>query len=452
MKVKGEKKWGFCLFVIVLAAALLRLVFFHLFLSNNPCLLLYDARHYHTMASDLLRCGHFCDNSGNYYFYRLPVYPLFLAASYWLGSINIALSLQVILSLLIPVLCFFIAREIGLGLFVGLLSAVVVALHPGFLIFSGLVMTETFFTVFFLLFVLLFLFGSGWRLKKSMGILFFSGVCLGIVSLTRPVGLPLLMSAMIVVFIIDRDRLIKKLATCLTLMSGWLSIVGVWLVRNYLLTGYIFLHTLSGNHCINHGAVPVVMKARLCTYVQARDYVENCLRAQYLLATKLKNGCLSEVEESNIAECCAVEILKEYPCTLFKHCVVNVGKTLFGLYTSELLVIDSGGQLPPYDNNRSFKDMLVRFLCPSVHNCYIIPVIYFEMALHLFILLGTVLFCLWSFWHPAWRSIVFLFIPFIGLFVGLSCLCGFARLRLPIECFLIMVAVTFWRYTFSKKR
>ncbi|MFA6527744.1 MAG: phospholipid carrier-dependent glycosyltransferase, partial [Candidatus Babeliales bacterium] len=342
MALKGEKAWGIYLLCSVIFSAVLHVVFYHFFLCNNPCRLMFDAGHYHAMASDLLKYGLFCDGAGNYYFYRLPVYPIFLAASYWLGGINAVMIIQSLLSLLISVLCFFIAREFGFGDKIALWGAFFTGVHPGFLIFSGLVMTEILFTFFFLLSFFLLMRESGWRKKQSKFLLLIAGICLGLASLTRAVvGFPLLICTLFVVLILSHGLLREKIIGSFTLAFGWISVISIWCVRNYLLTGYIFLQAFSGNHCINHGAVPVVMRSQGCSYAQARDSVYADLCHDHFIATQKKQDCLDQVEKCFVAQATAAKIMLCHPYALMHHSIINMIKTLCGLYSSELLVIDS---------------------------------------------------------------------------------------------------------------
>lgn len=409
---------------------------------------MFDAQHYYAMAQDFLVYRSFSDGTGNYHFYRLPGYPLFLVFCHWLGGgISLVIFFQTILALTIPVVVFCIARQLACSRKPSLIAAAIIVVHPGFLIFPGLIMSEIVFTIIFLFFILLLLHG---RRSSNSLFMILSGLLLGCATLTRPVvGFPLFVFAHLVIFLMSNSCFKRKIIAMLFHFVGWTSIVGLWVLRNFFITGYFFLHTLSGNHCINHGAVPVVMKARGCSYIFAKNLVQKEVCSVY--RTHHQWNC-EVVEKSQLAEACAYKIMLSHPFELIRHCIVNIVKTLGGLYSAELLVIDSGGELPGYSNERGFKEMLMRFLFPSVHNWMIIPIIYFEIFLHFFVLLGALLFVFMSFYRVLWRDIIFFVIPLVTIFVVFSCLCGFARLRLPIECFLIMVAVEFWYDMASRKR
>ena len=88
--------------------------------------------------------------------------------------------------------------------------------------------------------------------------------------------------------------------------------------------------------------------------------------------------------------------------------------------------------------------MIKRFLLPEVDNSFIRFFIYFELALWFFVLIGFLGYGIRSLFYSVWFVNVIRLMPFILLFLVLSCACGFARLRLPIEHFFTMLAMAFW--------
>ena len=44
------------------------------------------------------------------------------------------------------------------------------------------------------------------------------------------------------------------------LFFGWLLVITPLLIRNFVLTGYIFFHTLPGAHFLFFGAIPIDMQ------------------------------------------------------------------------------------------------------------------------------------------------------------------------------------------------
>lgn len=405
---------------------------------------MYDAGHYHTLALSLAAGKGIVTASGLPQFYRLPGYPAFLACGYNLfsGDIEKTLLLQIILSSFIPV----VVAVLGLILFsggygAGLLAGVISALHPGFIIFSGLVMSETSFVFCFLLFLILLFLG----LRKKQGMeFFFAGLVLGLASMTRPIGVPMVIVSLLILIISLWQKKGQAIKASILLMLGWVLVVGYWLIRNWLLTGFIFFHTLPGYHFVNHLASNVVMDHEKIPYQEAKHKVVKELDRQVRDAVKKQNRPLHQIEECIIGENITKEVVKQYPLTTLKHALKNIIKTTFSLYSSELLMIDAHGDLPPYSSDRCLKEILGRFLWPKVNDQRIIGVIYFELFLWLFLLLGIIGFIVRSIFLKIHFFVLLQLFLWSGLFIALSFACGFARLRLPIEPFFIMVASIFW--------
>jgi hypothetical protein len=476
------------LLIIFVSALLVRVGFYYLFLANNPIVLAYDCGQYHAVAQQLANGLGFINPDGSPHLYRLPGYPLFLALCYRLlgWGYHGALAVQVVLASCIPVLGFYLARlllpQVALVPYV---VAGVLTIHPGLLIFSGLVMSETLFLLMFLLFLLLYV-----RLLQRPAQYWYAacgaGVVFGLASLIRPVGLPLIIVLLVGLLWrclriklsddphgsirwplvlsarearVSKDRpalttsrslytLIFRIGISIGLLVGWLAVVGYWVLRNALLTGVWCLHTLTGPHLLNHGAARVVAAAAPCSYVQAQKVVQQQLGHALAQAKQQRGHELSSPEVCQVMEALAVHTLWQHPWQAVKLGAVNVTKTVLSLYSSELLCIDAGGALPSYDPGRGWSAAIKRFVAPTVHNRWIVWVIYSEILLHLLLLFGCIGYG-YQLARGRWPLVPsLLMLSLIALFVALSCLCGFARLRLPIEPFLVVMAAAF--YTSSK--
>ena len=448
------------LFFVFILSIILRFLFFKAFEENNPCQLMFDSGHYHSIAVKLVEGKGFAKKNGATQFYRLPVYPLFLAGCYKLFGVKpkIALWVQLILAALIPLLMF----TLCLKLFPGCLAAatcasVITALHPGYLIFSGLIMTETLFSLFFILFFIFFLpsfsffFERKKIVKPHLIKLLLAGATLGIATLIRPLG-HYVFSLSLILLLFSSYSFGKKIKSMSLFSLGWIGTAGIWILRNYLLTGYLFLHTLTGVHFLNHMAIKVAMQADNISYQQAREQVNE----EFVLAQKEKNEKLGRpllaIEENNIAEKIALKHVLANPLTSIKLGIINILKTFFSLYSSELLVIDSQWQLPSYEGKRTFKDMILKYLNPDVTNKNILYVIYLELLFLFFWFFGFGLFKLYALFNKEKFFLLLKLAPFMALLVGITLACGFARLRLPFEPFLIIVSSKFWIDSFKRKK
>ncbi len=427
---------AFSLWVIALIA---RIVFYRLFLSDNPCLLMYDSGHYHTMAVHLLEQGAFCDAQGAYYFYRMPGYPLFLAACYKIFGVlpQAALAVQMVISAFMPVQVFFLMHSVGtsLGLAASMVKrvrmvvATIMVFQCGALVFSGLVMTDMLFTMFFLGFLQVLV--CAWN-KKTWQLMVGAGLLLGVCNLVRPlIFLPIIIVGL--VFVLISGSMLRRAGLALSLCAGWGALVLCWLVRNWLLTGVWFLHTLSGPHLLNHGAIRVYAMAHHTTHEVARERVTQRLQAEI-------NPIVASQEQERLA---GAILLAYWPQTLYLG-IVNCVKTVAGLYTSELMVIDAHGELPPYEGSCNMIERAKRFLYPQVHNTLIRYVCWCEILFNLVLILGFLGFVVLYWRFVCKQPLLILLLGICLCTVATTAICGFARLRLPIESILIMVSVLFY--------
>lgn len=426
-------------------ACLLRALFFIYLLKNNACVISFDSGHYHNAAVQIARGKGLSNADGSPHFYRLPGYPLFLAACYKIFGQNPlrAIAAQIVVGSVIPLLVFLLVLQLfPAGLLYAYGAGIITALHPGFLILSGLIMTETLFIFFFLLFLILFFRLIFIKPENIYATASYAGIFLGLASLIRPVGLPiLLLSCAIIFYIIPRWRRKFMLAAIMT--SSWLMFVCMLFLRNFLLTGLIFFHTFTGPHLLNHGAIRVVMDAEHVTYDFARRQVYDRYESLLIQVGLGKLESVKEPVRAQVAHDLALDIFQKNRWSTAKILLINCIKTTFALYSSELLFVDSCGSLPPYQIVRSVKDIILRFLLPTVNNPAIIFVIYGEVIMSFVLIVGFLGFCYQALWHHNFRRQVGVSLLFIMLFVLLSAICGFARLRLPIEPLIIMGATMF---------
>lgn len=407
--------------------------FFFFFLYNNPCTLLFDSGHYHAGALALLKQGAYVSADGMPLLYRLPGYPFFLAGLYWLSNywLQGALFLQIIFAATIPVLIWQVILQLTGRQALATLTAWLSVCAPAYMIFAGLVMSEMLSAWLFLVLLLLFLraFERPDKLRFFIG----SGVVLGCMSLVRPVGhllIPFVVLYLMVFY--------KCLIPIIIFVASWVIVVAPWLLRNFLLTGHLFFHTLPGSHFINHVAVRLVATGEQISYkdAQIREYDHLRLLEEGYRESLGRN--LSQIELCKLYEHETTAMIKRYPIQFVQLAAINCFKTMFSLYSSELLVIDSGGELPSYDRT-GLLVAVKRFFFPTVHNKLIVGVIYFEILLLLLSIIGASL-AIVRFWRLLLHPRVVLVVGLLGFFIGISLGCGYARLRIAVEPFYLLAA------------
>ena len=84
-----------------------------------------------------------------------------------------------------------------------------------------------------------------------------------------------------------------------------------WLIRNFLLTGYIFFHTLPGGHFLHFSAARIVTHLQNCSYNQAKEYLEKEVSKIAKEKEKNLNKKLNPIEMCYIRENLAIQYFKK---------------------------------------------------------------------------------------------------------------------------------------------
>ncbi|MCK4650887.1 hypothetical protein KAT08_01805 [Candidatus Babeliales bacterium] len=457
LSLNNKKKFLIFLFCL---SFLIRAIIFGFFLSKNKNYWNRDSKAYNNVAIQISKGKGIVNLDSSYHFHRVPAYSMFLALCYKCFGYDIkkALWIQIFFASFIPILIFYLSLFLfNNNIFLAKICSIFTSFHIGYVLFSGLVMTEVFFILFFSIFLILFLrnfnffFCQKKYIKNSYKFFLISGIFLGLASLMRPVGHYIVFISLGFLLLSDFN-FIKKIKSIILLFIGWLMIVFWWLLRNYLLTGFIFFHTLSGIHFLKHSAGRLVMKSHDCSYMQALDRLNNEINIFQGKKEKDIGRKLNEIEYCQLAEKVSFKYLKKDYVLTTKHFLTNIFKTCFSLYSAMLLHINSGGKLPDYNKNRGWKKVLKRFLFPDTLSRWLKFVIYLEIFFHLFIWIGFLGFSTYSFFCKDYLCVFLKTFPFIFLFIFISLACGFARLRLPIECFLIILSFKFWLDLFWRRK
>lgn len=176
--------------------------------------------------------------------YRFPAYVYLLGLVYFLfGHHHLAaLIVQALLGSLTPLLIYFTARQI-LHEKTSRLAGILAAFYPVFIYYVGYLMTENLFL--FLLNLLIFLTVSlgrdaGW--KK----LAFMGIVIGLLSLTRGVGLPFIGLIPLYVFLRLKGDFRRKLGRAALVFGVAVLALLPWTARNYFVFHRIMLPSSEG--------------------------------------------------------------------------------------------------------------------------------------------------------------------------------------------------------------
>jgi hypothetical protein len=437
------KKEKYFLILLFLASLAVRVVFFSAYTRHHIAEnLVFDAEQYHHVALQIAHGNGITTKDGMPNFYRLPGYPLFLGACYVANNDNVEMTLwvQVILASIIPLLIW----VLGMVMFpsvplVACGASLLSVFHLGLVLYAGMLLSESFFLFFFLLFLILF-FAALTVDRSSMWLMASAGLILGLASLIRAIGpYVIALSFMLIVIFCATWRVRVRMMA--TLGSCWLLIVGVWLVRNFLLTGAIFFHTLPGLHFLQYSAVYTVMDHDDLDYFQAKKKVLAAWEKMIDDEERASGKKLSEYERYARAERLAFRILVAHPLNALKHACTHILRTC-GTLNSTLLLYVPRGTVYGKDASLWFKIKL--YLTPRVLDPWLIPIIYWELVLSLFIVVGMMLVLVRALWDRYACRIAVMILPFVILFVGITLAYGCARLRLPVEPLLLLGAVYGW--------
>jgi len=433
----------FLIFIFFLSFIFRAVIFMFLINKDDNAWIYPDSAQYYSTAVNVVHGNGFTDEQGQPQMYRLPGYPMFLAAGMKLFGDNTTaiLWLQLLLSCLIPLLVFLLAGVLFHNDIIARIAAVIAAVHVGFGIYAGMISTETLFLIFFLLFFIVFFRG------KSLKSLFLAGMVLGIASLIRPVGhYTLAVSSVLLLF--ERASCMARAKKMCCLSAGWLLIILPWLVRNFLLTGALFFHTLPGHHFLQYSAAYVVMERDHSEYGDVRPV----LLAQWDDAIKKQEAVvgrpLHDYERCAIAESLAVNIMKQHPWYTIKTAGIQILKTCCSLYTAQPLLSDAY-QWPQYTKDTSLCTKIKRFLLPQVHHTLLIPLIYWEILLFIFMIMGFMFFCCASLFNTKILRVAYTTFPYIFLFIIITLGYGCARLRFPIEPLIIIFSGAGWLWMYG---
>ncbi|MDD5246352.1 MAG: glycosyltransferase family 39 protein [Candidatus Omnitrophica bacterium] len=234
MAEKSEKNFTVLFFLVFLAAALIRIVyFFYLKESIFFGHLVIDELTYDRWAMSILSPGGLL---GSQVFWQAPFYAYFLALVYYLGGhelITIRL-VQILLGLANCIFIFHIARAV-FGRVSGIIALLLAAFYGVFIFYEGQVLNITLGLFLNLSFLLILL--EAYNRKKNL-IYFLAGLCLGLSAITRPTILIFLPFLLLWLARYAEPRSFRRIAAYFgSLLLGVVLLIGMTTARNYFLSG-----------------------------------------------------------------------------------------------------------------------------------------------------------------------------------------------------------------------
>ncbi|KKP24460.1 MAG: hypothetical protein SZ59_C0002G0306 [candidate division TM6 bacterium GW2011_GWF2_28_16] len=430
------KKININIIILILLGLTLRVILFNLYTKHNNYKIPIDSNQYNEIASKLAEKGNFlnADNTPN--FFRLPGYPIFMAVIYKIFGKNqtTMLFIQIIISLLIIYLAFILSNQIFHNTLTSKITALIFTIHPGIILFSGLQASESIFIIFLLLF-LIFLFNG--INKNKIFYFIFSGIFIGIAGLTRNVGEYLFLGSIFAILLLSKEKLLLKIKHIITIFLPYFSIISIWFIRNYILTGFIFLHTLTGQHFLRYNAVHILMDINNCTWESPHQELFKNRNNTIKKLEQKTHRVLTEIEQDRIALKLAYNIINQNKLIALKDAIKQIFITCFTPYSFMFL------NLPPgilFNQHTSTITKIKYYLTNTIKYPIIIPFIILDILIDLILLIGFLFFIINAIKHKNLFNISIVLLFFTLILISITLSYGCARLRIPAEVFIILIA------------
>lgn len=450
-------------FFLFLASFLVRAAVFYFFIIPGNYYNQPDSPDYH-VSTLCMAYGHgmYRPDLKEPIFWRTPGYPWFLSKFYqWAGlrgskfnnyqtAHKASIWFQILLDSFIPILLFYLAWLLTQSLLISCITALIGVFHVGFILASLLILSEAIAIIFFYLFLIFFFKLLLYQPKRWFLFLTLAALTLSAYTWIRPMGeYVALISTLIMFFCLQTPWKVnfKKAALFYGLFFATLL---PWYVRNYNYTNEWFFCPTSGPYLLNFCSAKIERDITGATLIDAWKNVQKKAQQHVQIKKKHSPTIVSPLACKEIA----MPIIKQRPFLFAYHWLKENIKTTFDLYSYQLVAMHKG---------ISTYDPLEEFLSEKISSCLYkdtIPfttraIAWIELLFSLLLWTG-IFFGLWRFFlQPLFQKkynhkiVIWLASGLlIGLCIGLTGGFGYARLRLPIEPLLIILALMYW---FDKK-
>lgn len=211
-----------------------------------------DGLFYQAIARTVVEHGVFGYNEARPTSFRPPLYPLFLSGIYCIFGCNffIVRIFQSILHGLTCLLIFLIGKNI-FNRNVGIAAAILFAVNPFLIFFSGEIGTETIFT--FLVAATIFSITEFLKTEKKTLVLIITGLLFTASMMARTIFLCLLPFFIIWLYYVSDKKLAKK--NVIAFFLTFITAIMPWVIRNYSVHGHLILSGTNMGHNLNIGAL-----------------------------------------------------------------------------------------------------------------------------------------------------------------------------------------------------
>lgn len=479
----SSKRLSRNLALLVIVAFVIRASVFFFYMQYNERYKQADSVDYHNCALVLGHMGAMVNPSaGEPIFWRTPGYPAFLVPFYvWHGiktspfgdyaSVHkVILLIQIFLCSFIPVILFYLAQMLTGSLAIAWITSWIAVFHLGFILASTYILTDALASIFFYFFLIFFFkIFSLWGLEKPVSSrwvssLIIAALSLGVYTWMRPMGKNIGVVAVGMLILLGNTSWSARIKKGVLFGLVFFASLAPWIIRNYNLTGQAFFCPMSGTYLSSFCAPKLMRRATGMPY---RDCLNSMLRQGFDRAVEQRH-VYKMVGSPYVATyylnsgAVAWPWIIQYPWYFIYDWTAQVLKTTLDLYSSQLVALA---------RNSFWYDPLEEFLYEKLAACLYegeLPLLmriiaWFEFFFHLGIIIalciGTWLFVLWPlirYWlfKQPLVPLTMLWIK-TGLIIGAALVMtggfGYARLRIPVEPLMIILALTFYFYLFNKQ-
>lgn len=459
------------LLLLWLAAFLLRAACFYSYVQHEQRYHQADSMDYHNAAVAIgAGQGMVRLNTAQPIFWRTPGYPVYLSIFYKLFGLNsaqfsdnmqaqkAALWFQIILCSCIPLIIFFLALSLTNILAIAWIGAWLSVIHVGFVLSSMFLLTEGLALIFFYLFLIFFYrsftaygepkINTSWVSSLSM-----AAFMLGITSWIRPMGHFVATASMILLIFFAHEPLALKIKKIALFMLVFLGTLAPWYVRNYTLTHKIFYWPAAGTY-LNAFVAPKVLRSIHGTSFETNWKLLQHNAHQRAVQEFLKTQPLGlSIVPEHIAGQVAWPIIISHPWYAFTAWMPEVIKTTFDLYASQLVSFATNSFM--WDPLEEFLEeklalALYKESIPWWMRLMAWSELLFNITLWILLIIGIVQFWIIPLYKrfnvsPETKALAALWFKCLFLIGGILFMTGgfgYARLRLPIEPLLWILALT----------